>query len=107
MARPMTLAELRARVLDPARDPFAPSDDLFRRSPLGMAVFGAAGEDLGDGPWCYEMAQGRADLDALLARPLRAPASPEEEALLARARWVQALAPAMDAAVEAELARCW
>ena len=76
--RPMTdadrhLAAIREIVTDPLNDPFAPLASLAGKSPFELAMFAAAGEDLGDGPFCYSTAE---DLAILLRQNPRRPEDP-------------------------------
>lgn len=66
---------LRAAIADPAHSPYEPRPELFGRSPVQFALFGARGEDLGDGPFAYERSEGFADLLAMLPRLKHEPAS--------------------------------
>ncbi|MFZ3583146.1 hypothetical protein ACOI1H_13380 [Loktanella sp. DJP18] len=80
---------LRAAITDPAHSPYEPLPQLFGRSPVQFALFGARGEDLGDGPFVFERADGLNDLAVLMPRLAEEPAAPEHrrERLAAQAFW--------------------
>jgi hypothetical protein len=56
----------RARVTDPALPQHEPREDLGGKTAFEMALFGAAGEDFGDGDFYYSVDNGRDDLSQLI-----------------------------------------
>lgn len=78
--------QLRAKIVSPEHDIFAPRMELGGRSAMSFACFAANAEDLGDGDFCYEVAEGIADLRVLLARAPQDPESAMDAEVLTWAR---------------------
>ena len=64
--RNVALSEHRARVTDPWLPHDVPREDLHGQTAFEAALYGAAGDDMGDGMFHYSIENGREDLAALI-----------------------------------------